>query len=912
MLRLPEFDLAESTETRSVGDIGEATITSYLSVHSRPEEGEPPYRFGTPHPSFRRVGALSSPAPDVGGERLNPVASEPLAELIAGERGRELLQQTGVFDVPDFDWQRPPTEVGTREVRLLGGTTQAQSFIGVAVGEVAGPTTLLANLARIVTDGNAVVVGEFVRRRTPDGPLDVEGQCVDGLCQMLSPEQVDMWEQYQRVLEHMSLCTEVTLQGNTVEVCGGSGGSTDVDALPKVSIENARLVQHVENTVVKAPGSTATYSEANPDLVEGENTAVVFEFDTLENIDALGEPLEVEVIHGDYGAPNRSRESFEIPRQDLKDIAAGEHTTSVLHRLADDGDSANDNPVFSLSSNPSVVVTTPTLVRFDFWERITPSRSVVDVDPLTVGFVALEDKRRGSRYGDSDGQPRNIRRSFASASAYLRRAYPGDIVTYGHTNHTIVGDEEVTEKKNVFGVTTRAGCDDACVIYRDMKRVRRQLDRMATDSSYPPTGSGFPNGGVLDTDGRSRSAMVSKIKNEGFDVVVAIVPEDDPSNGGATGYYDYHNQNWAGVAFGDPAAAVSSLGASASGNDRGISHTVAQEVGHYFQTDYLSPSTHPMAQRRNDSDDNNQPTVNGKPLDPSHARNQNSNRVSGGDAPGVVSTAYDLRDGFRNLQQYKNPDGAFSVTGPSRGATDVEGVPSFMSYTGKNHEVWTDARIHQQLIDSDWTPPNTSGSGSSAYTVSAVGSVTEAGAVRYDDVAAQSGVDRYPDFDDAPVRVALLDPGGEELVTARVPAEVRTTHHGDGYVGEPVVAPSFTLPFDPLGVAVRTSYDGTTTTMNPVERSVRDAVTRVPAAGFAGEPSAAGDDIGPALDAVAGAMADGRYGDAAGAMDGPVREAIRKHVVGYDARLGEPTAETLFGLVDEMARRLRGLAETNR
>jgi hypothetical protein len=911
-LNLPEFDLAETTRTRSIAGVGEANVTSYLAVHGNPTDGDPPYLFDPSSPEFRRIGALSTPSPEVIGSFVNPFASQPFGELLVGTRGRQLLHRTGIVDTPEFDWRRGPTAVGTTEGRLLGQAVEATSYMGVAVGGDAPPSTLLMNLARTTVDGDAVLVGEFIRRLTPADPVGVGGECVDDLCQLPSPAQVDMWRRYKRGLEQITTCSEVRLQGNTVEVCGGGGSSTDTEELPKVGITNARLVQQVENTVVKPPNDAPVHTESNPDLVEGENTAVVFEFDRLENVGALDGPLEVEIEHGDYRGANRTRESFEIPKSDLTDIENGEDERVAFHRLADDGSSDTNPPVFGLSGNASVVVSTPTLTRFDFWERINPSQSIVELDPLTVGFVRLQDEKGGARYGNGNGRPKNFRRSFESAAEYLRRAYPGDVVTYGHLNHAIVGGTEVTEKTNIFGVTTRAPCDDICVVFRDMKRGRKQLNRMATDTSYPPTGSGFPNGGVLQTDGLDRSTMVGKIRNEGFDVVVVIVPRDDPSNGGATGYYDYHDVSASGLAFGDPAAAVSALGATARGDDLGISTTVAQEIGHYFQDDYRDPTGHPMAQRRNESDNNDQPTVNGKPLDPAHARNQSSGRVSGGDPPGVVSTGYDLQGGFDSFQRFENPNGAFSVTGPSSGTESIDGVPSYMSYTGAPQRAWGDARIHQQLIDSGWVPPGTSGGNSASYVLSASGFVDDDGTVRYDDVSAASGVDSYTDFEDAPVVVELLDPAGEVLERARVPVEVRGTHHGGSNVGPATSVPSFALPFDEAGVRVRTTYDGATAGMNPIHRSVLDAVDRVPAAGVEGDREEAVVAVAAALQDVAAAMADGDYAVAADAMDGPVRERIAERVVAYEALLGQPTVETLASLVDEMVGRLRSLAETTR
>lgn len=902
---VPEFDLTESTETRSMPGGGEVTLTGYLSLHSRPAEGDPPVRFGTRDPRFRRVGALSTPSPEVIGAQVNPFASEPFGDLLVGERGRELVRRTGILGGGSFDWRSTPTEIGSQEVEALGTTTEAKRFVGVAVGESGQPSTLVMTLARVVGNGDAVILGEFVRRLTPDGPLDPPGGvgCAGEFCQLIDPVTVDMWERYREGIASMIRCTEIAGPNGvgSVEVCGGGGSTEDVPE-PYFTIKNARLVQHVENTVVQSSGSSPTYSEPDPDLVEGENTAVVFEFDEMEHIDELSGPLEIEVEQGSYGqGPPPWRETFEFTKGDLRDIEGGTHTTAVLHRNAADGDADNDNPVFACRSNPEVTIDAANVYTTDIWTRLVPGPGrVTQLSPLTVGFVALEDENGGSRYGNGNGRPRNIRRSYESASEYLRRSYPGDVVTYGHLNHVVRGGSEVSGlfKKN---------CDDSCVVFRDMKRVDTQLNRIATDSSYPPQGSGFPNGGVLHTDGLNRSSVVSDIKSSGFDVVVAIVPET--ASGGASDYYDFHNIGASGLAFGDPAAAVSALGASASGNDIGISSTTAQEVGHYFQQDYRSPSGHPMAQRRNDSDENNQPQVNGKPIDPAHARNQGSSRVNGGDAPGVLSTAYDLEDGFANLQQYQNPNGSFSVSGPNASATSVDGVPSYMSYTGRDWEAWSDARIHQQLIDSGWTPPGTSGGGSSAFMLSATGGEAADG-IRFDDVAANTGSSRYTDLDDGAVLVELVGPDGSTLESARVPANVQASHHGGHHVGGPTSAMAFALPFHERGVRVRTTHESGETAMNPVERCVRDAVRRVPDVGFEGSAADARASVGEALDDVAAAMAEGGYGAAADAMGGPVRERVRESVVGYEAALGEPTVETLLPLIDEMTGRLRGLAET--
>gem|GEM_PF-3938563 len=897
LLGLTEFDLVELTKTNSVADVGELTLTSYLSVHSSPSEGDPPYRFGRSAPGFHYVGALATPAPDVVGEWVNPVASKPLVDLLTGTLGRQLLQQTGVVDASTVEWVRPPTEVGTTDGRLLDEPMEAKSFMGVVDGGDAGPSTLLMNLTRVVTGGDAVVVGEFMRRLTPPEPLDVDGSTLDDLHQFLRPRQVDMWRRYRRGLKQIIQCRELATPGGSIEVCENGGDTGPPLVIPSVSIENARLVQHVENTVVKTKlDRKPTYSEPDPHLVKGENTAAVFEFDTLEHLDALTGPLEIQVSHGKQGAPPSAVLSFEIPKRDLKRIKGGEDTISALHRLANDGSTDNDNPVFELTDDAEVELTTKNFSGVGFDERITPSKKVVDVDPLHVGFVPLQDKKRGARYGDGRGLPKSIRRSFESATEYLQRAYPGNVVSAGYLSHAVVGGTTLFQPKG----------DHAVV--KDMKRARRLLNRSATDPSYPSGSSPFPNDWVLRTDGMSRSTVVDEIKRHGFDVVVVIVPEDVKSNPGATDYYSYHDMDCSGVTWGNPSAAVSIRGATAAGSDRLISQTVAQEVGHKFQSGYRGPTGDPMAQRRNDKEDHHQLKVNGVPIDPAHARHQTSTMWNGVDFPGVISTAYDLKDSFANVQSFRNPAGSFTVTGPNRGATSVGKVPSYMSYSPHTGKTWADARIHQQLIDCGWVPPGTSGGGNSAYMLSASGAVTEDGTVRYDDVSAAPGVERYTDVDGAPVVVELLDPAEEVLARSRVPVEFRGSHPLGVNVGPRVAMPSFDLPFADAGVRVRTTHDGATSHMNPIARSVRDAVRRVPEAGFEGEPAADRDSIFEALDRMATAMDHAQYGEAAAVMAGPVRERIQGRVVEYEFLLGQPTVETLTALADEMTRRLRALA----
>lgn len=908
VMNLTEFAIEERIETVTPSEErGEVETTSYLAVHSRAGDHEPPMRFDVPDPATRTVGLLSMPSPEGVGQAVNPLASEPLEELLVGGHGRQLLAETGAVESTDFDWRREPTEIGTQEVEFLETETEARSFLGIAVGE-GRPTTVLATLSRIQYGGNTVLIGEFDRRQTPDDTLADVDSCTDALCQIKDPELAERLEKLKVALEDVLDCKEVPVNGRIVEVCSAPGGGGDSSPSPKFGISNVRFVQQVDATTVEPPGGSAVYTEGKPDLVDDEITTILFEFDQLENLDQRNDPLEITMYRDEkYARPGfNEQESFEIPVSELKKIASGnEHTITVLHRLANDGSRDNNLPLFRFDSRKAVV-SASNVLRHDFWEQVTAQKAdVADLDPLKVGFVMLADKENSSRFGDSNGLPRAFLRSFESATEYLQRVYPGRVVSFGYTDRAVVGREENT------GLFVN-NCTGNCVVYRDMKHAKDYLNRTATDSSYPPGAKGFPNGGRLHLDGVDRSSMVSEIRSNGFDVVVAIVPGVATNTSGVSDYYDYHGIGASGLAYEDPAAAVSSEGTWAGGNDQIVSMTVAQEIGHHFQDDYRDPTQNaPMAQRRDPGNGKTFVTGSGVRTDPAHARHQNSTDASGNnDPPGVVSLGFDLVDGFACVEQFNNPNGSFSAIGPDKGSSSIDKIESYMSYTNSQSKTWADARIHQQLIDSGWSPSGTSGSGKARYMLSAVGGFTEEGTVRYGEVTAMPGVDEYTDLEEGPVRVELLAPDGEVLETARVDAEIQPSHHDGTHEAEPVRLASFSLPFADRGVRVRTTYDDVPAVMNPITRSVRDGVRRVPEEGIRGESAEAVEAVGEPLEEVADAMEEEAYAEAAAIVDGEVRERIEELVREYEAALNQPTLPDLLGLVDEMVRRLQVVAET--
>ncbi len=903
-LQLPAFDVAEIP-------YDETEAISYLTVHGRYADHEPPEQFEVPDPPARTIGVMSMPSPERVGEEVDPLVAQPFEELLVEERGREFLAQTGAVPTPEFDWERELRQIGTAEIELFGEGAEARSFLGVAAGEWP-TTTVLANLVRIPYEGDVVVVGEFVRRRTPPEPLEVEGECIDELCQFMEPMQVDMWRRYQEVIRHSVRCSEVpTGGGDFVKVCGG-GTDPEDEPDPKFGVSDVRFVQQVDDTVVKPPKGSAIYVEPNPDLVEGENTTVVFEFDRLENLDQMDEDLEITLYRG-HTDPGSSRsfehtDSFEIPLDQLEKIEGDkEDTISVLHQLANDGDPNNDPPVFEADASPLAVITASNVLRFDFWERISEHPDdVVDLDPLKVGFVRLEDDENGDRYGQrTNGKPRDYRRSVESATSYLQKVFPGDVVTFEYLDMPF------------HGGYPRTGwfidnCEGKCVVYKDLKHAENFLQRVATDSSYPHHNRGFPDGGILRLDGRDYSTMVDEIRSGGFDVVVAIVPGIAPGNSDASDYYSHWGlSNVGGLSPWDSESAVSVTGAKDSGDDQRISLATAHEIGHRFQQDYWEPSEDAPMARRSDPDSGTYIAPGpGDRIDPIHARDQETTDASGDDDPeGVVSLGYDLERGFDNVRRFENPEGSFHTEGPKKGTDTVDRLNSYMTgTTGDSAQAWADARIHQQLIDSRWNPTDTSGSGTVKYMLSAIGGFDGEGEIRYGEVTAMPGVEEYADVEDAPVVVELLDPHDEVLASTRVPAETGLCAYGSDDA-EPLELISFSLPFAAEGVQIRSTAEERSTTMNPIVRSVRDAVRRVPAAGLTADPEEVREYVGEPLEEVAALMAEHGYDEATAVMDGPVRERIHEGVREYEAALNEPTLEGLHGLVDEMVYRLEAAAE---
>jgi hypothetical protein len=800
------------------------------------------------------VGVITSPKLQRHGAERNPLVSASLESLLTYG-----LEELGLYDTDNaLDWVDGPNERADRSGKLMLGYHAEVKLFGGTVGQIFSSENpdkeVEIHVARVTTD-TEVVIALLANVNSTKG----------------------YWNERSRATELFNL----VLVNQTF-------GPSTPDNWNDIEFNGFQLVQKVSDTKV-VDGSNTIAKWSDPDVVTGENVTPVFGL--------KGPSMPIRTVFETTTASRSGQMIFEADRAQHQDLASPSPPNAIVfHRLANHINGPNtDPPVFKLRTGDdsvSLSARAPSGYTFDtqtFQEG--EDYDMVTVPPLKAGFIILKDSEDGARYGDSGGFPQDPFLSWSIATQYLEKVYPGPVASYYHQRNVIAGGS------GGYGTF----CEDLCVIRKDMKNVYWWLNGVTSEPA-------FPDDGDLRIIGAGQDQTINW--SNGFDVVVAIVPGVATQNDGVEDYYDFWGQEAVGLEMNDPGTAVSAAGTAPDRDTKDVATTVAHEIGHYFQDDYLdSSASNPMAQRRNKDDVDDQTVVDGKPIVPAHARHQNSTRVEGGDAPGLVSTGFHLEDGFSLVKEFDLTNNLFSFQGPAKGATSAPELPSYMSYSDKNSKVWSDAVIHQQLINNSWNYSGGSGSSASGYKLSATGNVNDEGEVQYDDVSTRPGPATLTDMEDADIEVELLGPDGSTVLErVRVPRTIEV-HEYYGQVEPTVDAPSFTLPFDDRGVTVRTTLEGQEATMNPIVRCVGDAVRRVPEDAFTGDRAEALSTIDNALEDVAAAMDGGAYGDAASAMDGTVRTRIDSALGAYETQaLNVPSRGELSDLVDEMVRRLEGLS----
>lgn len=638
---------------------------------------------------------------------------------------------------------------------------------------------------------------------------------------------------------------------------------------PAPGLENLRLVQTVEDTrVVANDGSgDVLYEHDDPQLVEGRNTAAVFDLDTSDlssdDLDALPPkvPFVVtrEVQTGDDTAfPS---DAFTLDADAIRAVANGHRSIEVVL------EQNSDVPVFELPEQG---------VLHDVRVEVAPRNDgvasaveavdhlndfgVAETETLRVGFIPVADPDQGGNYGRAGtGRPLDYTGTVEATIDYLRKVYPtADLVAYRH-------DAAIVGLKNSFFVHFEYG--------EDAQTARDVLDEQLPIDDNETIG----DGGVP--------------ADEGFDETVMIVPARDPSANNGNGnqsYIQYHGIPGQGYHLGkDPHPQTASVVLEAGGllDRRRVATTAAQEIGHHFTvTPYNIDGNKVMAQR----DDSSLNPFDA--IDPWHARHRDSNLRpnKGTDEPGVLSTGYDLVDGSFTHRPEQS---------------------SFMSYSNRDDHEWTDSRFHELLIEDgmDPHPPEVDTELVDVPTVlSGSATIDDDGTVRFHKLRKRDGTPMRGGTDE-PVRLSVRDGDGAELHGLSLPEEIETNHaEGDGTTVEGML---FTLAFPETAVSVSAEHDGTTTVVNVYDGLLAGAVESLPDGAFVRLPDERRTALLEKVEALSRQVDAGAYRGAGRKLRNDLRRSIEQWLADdYETGANQYTKAELLGLIDDLASRLDGLA----
>lgn len=101
------------------------------------------------------IGALSTPAANVAGQSLNPLASLGLADLLTSDQAEDFLTSAGVGGGENVDWERGPEQLSTVEGTLLDQDVTVETHAGIVSGETPNATYL--HMARVENDSSVVI-----------------------------------------------------------------------------------------------------------------------------------------------------------------------------------------------------------------------------------------------------------------------------------------------------------------------------------------------------------------------------------------------------------------------------------------------------------------------------------------------------------------------------------------------------------------------------------------------------------------------------------------------------------------------------------------------------------------------------------------------------------------------------------
>jgi hypothetical protein len=365
----------------------------------------------------------------------------------------------------------------------------------------------------------------------------------------------------------------------------------------------------------------------------------------------------------------------------------------------------------------------------------------------------------------------------------------------------------------------------------------------------------------------ARAALENEFPEVDFDVTVAFVPEDYPS---------FHKDGFSGRHYGNIDGAAAVRGDLRLDKTDGFFEQVsAHEVGHHFLGDVYPDK---LAMRGD-----------GGTPDNAHARTERSKK----DKTFLDSTGFDLRNG------------TYNVVG-----TRLE---SFMSYNGDDFPSWVDAHAYDAMLDNRLAthpqPVAASSDATEQPILDGIGRFADDDTTIFTRIFTKAGVPKQS-VDGAAVTVTVLD-GTENPIDERsFPDELEFHRFEDPERSRGTEADvfSFAVPFPEEAAAIEAERNGTVTRLNPIERSLREAIARLPDAAFRRATKGRRNALNNKLDELDEKMAAGEYQEAVNKLEHDIRDKLEKWIHDeYETSALQPTKTELLALVDEMIARLETL-----
>lgn len=702
-------------------------------------------------------------------------------------------------------------------------------------------------------------------------------------------------ETFDEGLEHLR--TSPTAVDNNVYVAGSSDlyaleGETGEEEV-SLELDDVRPVQTAERTRLVGSDIEIDAPET-PDLVAYKDTAMLFDLEG--NVDPIPDEEKIEFEskqHLDTG--ETISRSFELSAANIKSLVDDESDPLLIF----DGAQIDvfHGPLESLQ--PNVETLSVEINPLDDFPGIEDSYEITIgddievkfIDWMDVGFIEIKDPDDGGNYGHPE----------------TGRLWPEDADT--------ISPEDLEP-------ATRERFKDLVSETTDYLEMNFPVPGGISTHIHPEVmegtdGSLFSN--FRDDLKDARDDLEDNFEDVDFDVTIAIVPDDGNeddvqdyfefhNNGGKVGFHIVGDRGYHPQASAAAMANVKRFDAIAGREVPYFDELAAHEAGHHFLghdadcTTKWDTGLYPdnMAMRRPD----NACDEDTDSIDNAHARTKN--RVLNGeedDPPGIVSTAFDLSNGVFDSPSIRDTDLADPIVYNS----------SFMSNAFPF--TWIDTFAYQEMLERELSPhpPEEENLFEPEPCISGSAVVDEDDEVRITSIRKRQGRP-MPSAEGGNVTIDIQDPNDNILDSRTYSDALRVTYLDEDMSSGTTLEDQFlfVIPFPETTAKVRTELEGVVTTMNPVERSVRDRIEQIPDYGFINRPDERRDSLFNKLDAIDEQMKQDGFRSARQQMEDDVRANLERWLEEeYETTALQPTKQEMLELVDDMINRLATLAETS-